>query len=99
MVSDNKVRIQTVPITLNRAFQLIDIRTDCVLCKWKRQLEKEIGTFAAQQRIEKCRPIVDDCVKDAVVGLLGIIYGKIANEYLGELRRIEKQEDALFSKT
>lgn len=98
MASDNKVCIQTVPITLDRAFQLIDLRTDCVLTKWKRKLEKEVGTFAAQQRIEKCRPIVDECVKDAVVGLLGVIYGKIANEYLGELRRIEKQEDALFSK-
>jgi len=98
MASDNKVCIQTVPITLDRAFQLIDLRTDCVLTKWKRKLEKEVGTFAAQQRIEKCRPIVDECVKDAVVGLLGVIYGKIANEYLGELRRIEKQEDALSSK-
>lgn len=99
MASDNKVRIQTVPITLDRAFQLIDLRTDCVLTKWKRKLEKEIGTFAANQRIEKCRPIVDECVKDAVVGLLGVIYGKIAYEHLGELHRIEKQEDILFSKT
>lgn len=99
MASDNKVRIQAVPITLDRAFQLIDLRTDCVLTKWKRKLEKEIGTFAANQRIEKCRPIVDECVKDAVVGLLGVIYGKIAYEHLGELHRIEKQEDILFSKT
>ena len=99
MANENKVRIQTVPITLDRAFQLIDLRTDCVLTKWKRKLEKEIGTFAANQRIEKCRPIVDECVKDAVVGLLGAIYGKIAHEHLGELHRIEKQEDILFSKT
>lgn len=98
MASDNKVCIQTVPITLEEAFKIIDIQTDGVLIDWQNEFEKEAGTFAAQQRIKKCRTIVDDCVKAAVILLLKVIYGKIAYEHLGELRQIEKQEDALFSK-
>ncbi len=99
MASDNKVPVQILPITLSSVFQLIDAQTDYELDKWQKELEKEVGTFAAKQRIEKCRPIVDDCVKHVAVALLKEINRSTAYAHLRALRQIEIEEDALFSKS
>lgn len=101
MASDNKVRIQVVPITsitFNEAASLIYAKTDYELDKWQKELEKEVGTFAANQRIEKCRPIVYDCVKHIAAMLLKEINRSAAYAHLRALRQIEIEEDALFSK-
>ena len=79
-------------------FQLINAQTDYELDKWQKELEKEIGTFAAQQRIEKSRPIVDDCVKQVAVALLKEINRSTAYAHLRALQQTEIEENILLSK-